>query len=108
MSFIKKIIENAKADDRYRLKILLLLNLGFFLFLMLVTTFGQDGMVKVHKLDEEISEVEKEIVDMNNKNAEIKDKILSMKIDYSLIERIAREKLGLVKSGETVYEFVRR
>lgn len=43
---------------------------------------------------------------MGEDNRLLRKQIRSLRKDLTSIERIAREDLGLVKPGETVYEFI--
>lgn len=67
---------------------------------------GQDGYLAVIANKGRVAKLEKEISEIEAKNRELRTEIRSLRSDDRMIERIAREDLGLVKKGETVYEFI--
>jgi len=75
-------------------------------FIVLLTIFGQRGLVEVYSLKHKISATSEEISSYEQKNKELLERIDKLKHDPFTIEQIAREELGLVRPGETVYEFV--
>lgn len=74
--------------------------------IVLVTVFGQRGVMEVHALKRKIKATSEEIAHFENVNSGLKERIKNLKEDPFTVEQIAREELGLVKPGETVYEFV--
>lgn len=66
----------------------------------IVYTFGQQ-MIKSYQMQKEVKMVEMQINQMKNKNEDLKLTVKDLEgKDY--VEKIAREKLGLVKPGEKV------
>lgn len=74
--------------------------------IVLVTIFGQRGVMEVYTLKRKIKATSEEIVHYENVNGGLQERIKNLKEDSFTVEQIAREELGLVKPGETVYEFV--
>ncbi|MFQ6672815.1 MAG: septum formation initiator family protein [Candidatus Tectimicrobiota bacterium] len=74
--------------------------------IVLLTLFGQRGLMEVYALSQKIRATSEEIALYEQKNKALQDRIENLKHDPYTIEQIAREELGLVKPGETVYEFV--
>lgn len=93
---------------RLRLKILLLLNILFSAFLILLTNIKENGIIEVNRLKAELIRLEQKIDNIGDENRKLEDEIYSLKNDTLYIEKIAREELGLVKHGETVFEFVKK
>lgn len=75
-------------------------------FIVLLTIFGERGLVEVYSLKHKVSATSEEISSYEQKNKELLERIDKLKHDPFTIEQIAREELGLVRPGETVYEFV--
>lgn len=69
--------------------------LGFFLFSL------AGNVVKAYQLHKEMLEVERQVQDLTEKNKELREKIKMLQSD-EYVEKMAREKLGLVKPGEKV------
>ena len=74
--------------------------------LVLVTLFGRRGVVEVYALKNKIRATAEEISLYERRNKALQERIENLKEDPFTIEQIAREELGLVRPGETVYEFV--
>lgn len=69
------------------------------LIIWLGYTFGR-GFVEHHRLSQEIAKLTNEIQALELRNAQIREEIERHRSE-EYIERVAREKLGLVKPGET-------
>ena len=67
---------------------------------------GQDGYLAVLANKERAAALKREIGRIEADNRELRAEIRSLRSDMRMIERIAREDLGLVKKGAVVYEFV--
>ena len=79
---------------------------GIIALLLGSAWLGQDGYLAVIANKGRVAELKKEIGEIEAKNRELRTEIRSLRSDDRMIERIAREDLGLVKKGETVYEFI--
>ena len=79
--------------------ILFFLALAYFLLLI------RSDIVQNSKLGDERSLLVKEIELEEGKQADLKNKLNALKKD-SYIEQMAREKLGLVKKGESAYKVI--
>lgn len=82
---------------RARLLILIILVLA----ILAIIPFGR-GFVSTYQLRHEIETLEKEIGAMRMRNDTLEQEIERMK-SPEYVERVAREELGLVKPGETLY-----
>jgi cell division protein FtsB len=91
-----------------RFQQILTLSLAFFVFLMLAALFHDDGILTVFKLQDQMAEIRESNKALSAKNANIHKEIEALKSNPLAIEKIAREKLNLVKPGETVYQIVRK
>ena len=97
-----------RRKERKR-KILLFFKLilwgGAFSFLTYIFVFGDYGYLARKKLGNEILQLEKEIEMFEEQNKDLKQEIEALENDPQAIERIARERLGLIKEGEIKYKF---
>lgn len=75
-------------------------------FIIFLTLFGRRSLIEVYALKRKIQDRSEEIAFYEKKNQEIREQIENLKHDPFTVEQIAREELGLVRPGETVYEFV--
>ena len=91
-----------------RFRQILLLSLAFFALLMLTAFFHDEGIFTVFKLQDQMAEMGKNNKLLSEKNHKIRKEIEALKSNPLAIEKIAREKLNLVKPGEIVYQIVRK
>lgn len=83
---------------RFRLKgpvVVLLLVLGFIFY-----SFGEQ-MVELYNVRQEVEEIRNQMDVLQKKNLEMKKKVEFLQSD-AYVERMAREKLSLVKPGEKI------
>lgn len=81
---------------------------GSFLFLMAVLiTFGNRGLIDNYFLGKKLSQVNTENEILEHQNSELKKKILLLRSDSAYIESIARDELGMVKTGDVVYRLTK-
>ncbi len=100
---IKKELSEA---NKKRLKILLLVSLSFFIFIVIAAIIRDDGIIKVYHLNKKVELLKNNISKLKKENEKLNTEVYALKNDSSYIEKIAREDLGLVKPGEVVFEFV--
>ena len=67
---------------------------------------GNRGLIRLAEMKAEKYRLEKELGQMEEENRRSIAEIQALKQDLKAIERIAREDLGLVIKGETVFRFV--
>lgn len=89
--------------DLVRHKKLLIISISSALVLGFVL-FSDHGMVKRFQLESRKSEIFEEILAEKLEMDSLTNEIKSMRYDTVKIERIAREKYGLIKKGEKVYK----
>lgn len=79
---------------------------GFFtVYFIFSFIFGDAGLLSYFRMQRTQGQLNHEIEDLRQKNAELRNQIKSLRSDPHYIEQIAREQLGLVKDGETIYQF---
>ncbi len=86
----------------------LVFGLLFFIVMLLVAVFHDDGILTVFELEEEIIELKQSNEALTRENSRIRGEIEGLKTDPRAVEKIAREKLNWVKPGETVYQIVKK
>ncbi|MBD3360504.1 hypothetical protein GF366_01750 [Candidatus Peregrinibacteria bacterium] len=74
-----------------------------FTFMVVMTIFGQRGLVHLYKLQKKCNEIEQFNNKLQAENKKLKEEIDLLKHDMTYIEQLAREELGLVKENELIY-----
>jgi cell division protein FtsB len=73
--------------------------------LLVLSVFGDQGVFKIRRLDRDRAVLEQKVREIENDNATLRRQLRDMKEGRASYELAAREKLGLVKPGEIVYDF---
>jgi cell division protein FtsB len=79
--------------------------LGALLVLAVMAVFGDNGMLALRRLRGEVDALVREVRTLEAENERLSRAISALQEDPSVIERIAREELGLVRPGERVLRF---
>jgi len=82
------------------------LALGLGVILCLVWLLPGAGGIRYWKMIQELEQTKADIVELKRANAAFREEIRLVKSDPFTLERLARERLGYVREGETVYQFV--
>ena len=69
--------------------------------------FGDMGVFKYLQMRDHSKQLEQELKDLERMNVELKTEIRRTQNDPIRIEELARERLGFMRPGETVYQIVR-
>lgn len=77
----------------------------FIIILILVVLFFP-GFAKLQELKSKLADMENEIRRTQSQNALLEEKIAKMS-NQAYLEIVAREKMGVVKKGETVIKIIR-
>ena len=85
---------------------IILLTLTFFDLAIIVAIFHEEGVLAVHEFENELIQFEASNKTLKQKNQKLRSKVEALKSDPLSIEILAREKLNMVRAGETVYQFV--
>jgi cell division protein DivIC len=84
-------------------------SLGYWVFLVIVAAGAALLFVPLwhrqHTLQRENRRLEAEVVRLEALEKQYKGEIEALKTDPTYVERVAREKLNLVKPNETVFQF---
>ncbi|MFQ5598059.1 MAG: septum formation initiator family protein [Nitrospiria bacterium] len=86
----------------------MLISLAVFvnIYLILSFFFGEMGFFNALRLQKNHLNIQKEVIFLVETNERLKGQIEALRNDLFAIERHARERLGFVKQGEWVYEFL--
>ncbi len=68
--------------------------------------FSKYGYLRMRELQRENADLEERVTEVERKNEELETEIGRLEDDMEAVERLAREELGLVKEGETIYRFI--
>jgi len=85
---------------------IILLSIGFFVLLMVMAVFHENGILNAYRFEQEQEKIKKENEELRLHNDLLRQNILALKSDPYAIEKIAREKLNLAKPGDQVYRIV--
>ena len=85
---------------------IILLSLGFFILLMVMAVFHENGILNAYRFEQEQVKIKEENEELRLHNNLLRQNILALKSDPYAIEKIAREKLNLAKPGDQVYRIV--
>ncbi|MHB8412969.1 MAG: FtsB family cell division protein [Candidatus Acidiferrales bacterium] len=77
--------------------------LAFFL-LLLQDVFGTHGLVAMRRSRNQIQRVQTQISQLDQENQELQQRIHSLKTDPAAIEKIARDRMGLARPGEMIFQ----
>lgn len=66
--------------------------------------FGPHGFIAAYRLKLQVQQAQQKTDELNRENQEFANQVQQLKTDPAAIERVAREKMGLVKPGELVFK----
>ncbi len=66
--------------------------------------FGPHGFIVMHRTQNEITQLTAQIHQLNEQNQLLSDEVNALQTDPRLIERIAREDMGLAKPDEFIFK----
>lgn len=82
-------------------------SLGFFILLVLMAVFHENGILNAFHFEQEQHKVKQGNEDLRKLNEKLRLEIAALKSDSYEIEKLAREKLNLIKPGDQVYYIVK-
>ena len=85
---------------------IILLGLGFFMLLMIMAVFHENGILNAYRFEQEQIKMKEENDFLRRQNILLQKNIRALKSDPYSIEKIAREKLNLAKTGDHIYRIV--
>lgn len=79
---------------------------GVLLFLLIgFALFGENGLLRLYRSYQYAKSLEEDVATLQEKNRQLEHEISLLREDPDYIERIARERLGMVRKDEIVYQF---
>ena len=66
--------------------------------------FGAHGFIAMRRTQQEIAQTQDEISKLDDENRTLADQVGALKSDPRMIERIAREEMGLARPGEVIFK----
>lgn len=78
-----------------------------FVYLSLSLLFGDAGLLRYIELNKTKKGLEKQLVEINRQNEQIKTQIKLLKEDPFYKEKLAREEFGLAKPDEYIFKYER-
>ena len=85
---------------------IILLAVTFFLLIIIVAVFREDGILTIHQFKNELIQFRASNESLKKENQKLRYEIGALKSDPFAVEILAREKLNMVRSGETIYQLV--
>lgn len=76
------------------------------LLLMASFLFGEMGLPRYMGIRQHAQQLERDIIELRRLNTELRADLERIQHDPVRLEELARERLGYVKNGETVYQLV--
>lgn len=102
---LKRKLEKATAEEKIRALMRQYGSrlLGLLLLVMFVhDIFGTHGFLAMRRTQNEIKRVQADLEKLNKENAALEQESKDLKSDPRLIEKIARDDLGLARPGEII------
>ncbi|MCP9471131.1 MAG: septum formation initiator family protein [Nitrospira sp.] len=81
-----------------------MMGLGACLWLLVGLVFGEMGLLRYLDMREHAGRLEGELASLQAEKAALEKEVLRLQRDPAKIEQVARERLGYVRKGETVYQ----
>lgn len=86
--------------------LVVLCSMGALAFVLLaLSVVGDQGIFRIRQLNRDRELLESKVSQVESDNAELRHQLAQMKQGRASFELAAREKLGLVRPGEVVYDF---
>lgn len=98
-----RVTRGSGGPRKNRLAILAGAALGIYLLVTFI--FGEMGLVKYYRMRSQYLALREETENLKLENTRLLKDVRSLRSDPAVIERIARDKLGLARPGEIVYYY---
>jgi cell division protein FtsB len=102
---LKKKLKKVSAEEKLRSLLLQYGRglLGLLIAVMIVhDVFGTHGFLAMRRTQSEIKKVKADLDQLSKENATLEQEVKDLKSDPRLIEKIARDDLGLARPGEII------
>jgi len=74
-------------------------------WLLIALFFGEMGLPRYLAMRDHAAQLERELTALRGETAALRHDVARLQEDPAKIEQLARERLGYVRKGETVYQF---
>ncbi len=98
------ILKNIARFMKYNSRLVLVVI--FFAGLLSLAVFGNKGILQRYRLESERKELEKQLDDEYKKAEALRKEIEELRTSDEKMEKVAREKYGMTKDGETVQKII--
>jgi cell division protein FtsB len=95
----------AQPGPRWLRRVALACGLALLLGYVPHHVYGRTGLARLLELRHSLAELRRKNNEARAENTRLRGEAAALKGDPRALERVARDELGLVKQGETVYEF---
>ena len=89
---------------KLKIKIQFLLLIFFICLIAYWTIFGENGILKLKKIEQETGKVKAASEKIKAENQELKKEIKLLQEDGKYVEKIAREDMGMTRKDEIIYK----
>ena len=100
-------LRRKKKGSRFKRWVFRFIKIAFVVWFLYLFLGGQYGLIKVITLYTKIKKAERKIDSLTAEKIILAKKCEKLKNDLFTVERIAREKLGMIKDGEIIYKIIR-
>ncbi len=84
-------------------KLLMTLSVGLALLIVALALFGSTGLRRYQKLRAEAAALQTQNNKLSDENKRLSQEVRRLKNNMQYVEKIARDELGQIKPGETVF-----
>ncbi|MCU7942975.1 MAG: cell division protein FtsB [Candidatus Thiodiazotropha sp. (ex Cardiolucina cf. quadrata)] len=88
------------------MRVVVAILVGLLLFLQYRLWVGEGSLAEVNNLKQEISQLQKELVGLRERNRALQAEVEDLRSGQTAIEERARSELGMIKEGETFYQVI--
>jgi cell division protein FtsB len=88
------------------MRVVVAMLVGLLFFLQYRLWVGQGSLAEVNNLKQEISQLQKELVGLRERNRALQAEVEDLRSGQTAIEERARSELGMIKEGETFYQVI--
>ncbi len=86
----------------------MLKNARFFIIIVILLFAYLPAFTKLQELRQRLKDTQEEILKAKQKNFDLEEEITQMETNPDYLAVVARDKMGVVKKGETVFKIVRQ
>ena len=98
------LLKNIARFMKYNSRLVLVV--VFFAVLLSLAVFGNKGILQRYRLETERKELEKQLDEEYKKAEALRKEIEELRTSDEKMEKVAREKYGMTKDGETIQKII--